>query len=331
MPAIIGFAEFTAKKIFLTGDSLLVNLRAYAANMEIREMRSLAALAETGSIVAAASRCCLSPAAVHKHLKTLEDEVGSPLYEKRGGRLFLSQAGQLVLPFVREILMQYEAAFASIGEWREAKRGLVRVGAGPSFSSYLLPALVKRFRRAHPGVEVFVETGGSAYLAERLVSGALDLIFDVVGAPLDEHHLVQVALWKSPAGFVAASSDRSSRMKLREIEKRPFILFQKGTRMESVVQSYFDGLNFRPKVVMRSDSSEAIKSMIRAGLGVSLLFLWNVSSEGRSSAYRILKTDASPLVAHMALLRVRASYTPRPVGAFIEIAKRTGWRDLHLA
>jgi DNA-binding transcriptional LysR family regulator len=299
--------------------------------MEIREMRSLVAVAELGSILAAADRCCLSPAAVHKHLKTLEDEVGSPVYEKRGGRLILTQAGEMVLPFVREILMQYEAAFASIGEWKQAKRGLVRIGAGPSFSSYLLPAVVKRFRRAHAGVDVFVETGGSSYLIDRLVNGSLDLIFDVAGTPANEQHLEQVALWRSHAGFIAARTDKAAHPTLRELEKRPFILFQKGTRMESIVQSYFDSLNFRPKVVMRSDSSEAIKSMIRAGLGISVLFLWNVTSEGRGSAFRIFRTEAPPLVAHMALLRMKSSYRPRPVQAFIDIARQTDWRDLHPA
>ncbi len=292
-------------------------------------MRSLAAVAELGSILAASQRCCLSPGAVHKHLRTLEDELGSPVYEKREGRLALTQAGELALPFVREILAQYEAVFATMRGWKEAKRGLVRVGAGPTFSSYLLPKLVKRFRRGHPGVEVFVETGGSGYLMERLSAGALDLIFDIgAGAAAGQSHIEQVAAWLSPAAFIAGKDASAARQSLARLEKQPFILFQKGTRMESIVQAYFDTLNFRPKVVMRSDSSEAIKSMVRAGLGVSVLFQWNVSAEGRTGDLRVLRCAAPALNSYMVLLRMKTGYVPRPVEAFVAMARRSEWKDL---
>jgi DNA-binding transcriptional LysR family regulator len=299
--------------------------------MELREIRSLVALAETGSILAASDRRHLSPAAVHKHLKTLEREMGVRLYEKSQGGLALTQAGRLVLPHAKEILMQHEAAFAVVGEWREAKRGLVRVGAGPTFSTHLLPALVKRFRRKHGGVEVFVETGSSAHLNERLLNGSLDLIFDVGAAALNEPQLEQVAVWSSPAGFVSARPDVPSHCRLKQLESVPFILFQKGTRMEAIVQAYLDSLNFRPRVVMRSDSSEAIKAMIRAGLGISVLFLWNVASDVRAGAFTVVRTGAPPLISYMALIKVKTKFTPKPVQAFIDMAVRSDWKQLHPA
>lgn len=305
--------------------------RVYPVGMEVREMKSLLALAEFGSILLASQRCNLSPAAVHKHLKTLEDEIGAPLYEKHEGRLVLTHAGQMLLPFVREILRHYEAAIAMVSEWKVAKRGIVRVGAGPTFSTYLLPGLVKRFRRQHQAVDVFVETGGSGHLMDRLRSGALDLIFDVASASLEDEQLEQTAVWESPAGFIAAAGKSPSTMKLAKLEKSPFILFQAGTRMEGIVGAYLNSLNFRPKVVMRSDSSEAIKSMVRAGLGVSVLFLWNVSADPHAASFQVVRTDAPKLVSRMALVKMRTAYTPGPVRAFIEMARRTNWKDLHLA
>ena len=111
----------------------------------------------------------------------------------------------------------------------------------------------------------------------------------------------------------------------------PFILFGKGTIMESAVQNYFDSLNFCPAVVMRSDSAEAIKAMIRTGLGVSVLFLWNLDSDPRSSMLSLVRTDAPPLSLRMGLIRMRASYTPRAVLKFVELAARVNSKHLRLA
>jgi len=110
----------------------------------------------------------------------------------------------------------------------------------------------------------------------------------------------------------------------------PFILYQRGSRVETIVSAYFDHLNFRPKVVMRSDSAEAIKAMIRSGLGISVLFVWNLNSEPRNS-FSVIHTDAPPLLSHMALLKLSSRYTPRPVEEFIELARGMSWKNLHPA
>ena len=79
---------------------------------------------------------------------------------------------------------------------------------------------------------------------------------------------------------------------------------------------------------MRSDSSEAIKAMVRAGLGISLLFLWNIDADLQRSRFQVIQTDAPPLVSRIALIRLRGSYTSKPVWEFLEMARRIGWKHL---
>src|SRR4051812_47587311 len=131
--------------------------------MEIREIRSLLAFSDCGSIQETAEKCNLSPPAVHKHLKIIADEFGVRLYSKGNGRLELTDAGKVLLPFAREIMMRYDAAAIAVRGWRDARCGVVRVGAGPSFNSCLLPFLLKRFRRSFPQVELFVETANDSH------------------------------------------------------------------------------------------------------------------------------------------------------------------------
>jgi DNA-binding transcriptional LysR family regulator len=298
--------------------------------MELRELKSLLALHQHGSIREAAKSCNISPAAVHKHLKTLEEQFGLRLYNKKNGRLHLTEGGLVALPFARDILLHYDAAFAAIEEWKGGRTGTVRVGAGPTFSICMLPTLVKRFRRRFPHVDVYIETGESEHLRARLQSGALDLIFDLSATHSDDKTLEQVAQWEAHTAFISSRPDVPTHCRLAALQKVPFILFGKGTAMELAIRHYFQSLDFQPSVVMRSDSSEAIKAMIRAGLGISVLFLWNIDAEMRGAAFKVIRTEAPPLSLRMALLRLKSGFTPRAVMEFIRLAGGMNWKNLHL-
>ena len=299
--------------------------------MELREMKSLIALSECGSIREASRRCNLSSAAIHKHLKTLESEFGVPVYSKKNGRLVLTEAGQVLLPFVREILLRYGAAFVALEEWKGAKRGSVRIGAGPAFSSYLLPSILKRFRRRFPKVDVFIETGDSDHLMNQVRTGNLDLAFDLASAALKDEHLEQVAVWESEACFVSGLQKFPSHCQLKTLQSVPFILFQEESPMGMIVRNYLDTLNFHPNVIMRSDSAEAIKAMIRAGMGISVLFLWNIDADSQNSRFTVIQTEAPTLKSRISLIRLKSDYTSHAVTEFVELARGMTWKHLRPA
>lgn len=252
-----------------------------------------------------------------------------PVYSKKNGRLVLTEAGQVLLPFIREILLRYGAALVAVEEWKGAKRGSVRIGAGPAFSSYLLPSLLKRFRRRFPKVDVFIETGDSDHLMNQVRTGALDLAFDLASAALENENLEQVAVWESEAGFVSGLQKLPPYCQLKTLQSVPFILFQEESPMGSIVRSYLNTLNFHPNVIMRSDSAEAIKAMIRAGMGISVLFLWNIDADLQNSRFTVIQTEAPVLKARISLIRLKSDYTSHAITEFVELARGMTWKHLH--
>ncbi len=296
--------------------------------VELKELRSLIALSELGSISLVADHVHLSPPAVHKQLKTLEGELGVLLYEKAGKQLQLTQAAKILLPHIKELLAHYGFALEVLDEWKGLKRGLVRIGTGPS--SYVLPAILKHFRHTYPKIEVLVETANTPALLEELQKGSLDMAL-VVSADLSERHdFIIEAAWNFEMILVSQFKQLPPRPRLADLKDRRFILFRQGSRMQEPIDRYFAANMFEPKVVMRFDNAEFIRSMVQSGLGIALLPLWVVQRDLKERHLSMIRPIESTPFSKIALIRRKSNYVPRPVQGFIQTATSLVAKDVPL-
>ncbi len=296
--------------------------------MEFRELRSLIALADLGSIARAAEKLHLSPPAIHKQLKLLETELDVQLYEKVGRNLRLTQAAEVLLPYLKDMLAEYQSALSALDEWRGLKRGLVSIGTGPT--TYVLPAILKQFRHTNPGVEVFVETGNTPVLLESLSKGSLDLAM-LVSADLTERQDFYVeATWDFEFVLISHLRRPPRRPRLAGLKNSRFILYRKGSRMQQSIDRYFATHGFEPNVVMRLDNSDLIKAMVRAGLGISMLPFWVVAKDVKDGNLSLIHQAEPRLYSKLALVRRKMSYVPGAVQAFINAARTLDQEHLRL-
>lgn len=299
--------------------------------MDLRQIRSLAMLADVGGLTAAAQRLHVSPAAVHKQLRLLQSELGVQLYEHVGRKLVLTPVAEALLPQLRALLAQYDSVFDAVEEWKGLKRGAVRIGAGPTISTYVLPVLMKRFRRVHPNVELTVETGNTGILLSGLREGSLDLSLIVLADVIEASEFKIHASWPFELVLVSHTRQPHRRHSLKDLGRSPFILFQKGSRMEQPIEQYFAANGFAPRVVMRFDNAEAIKAMIRSGLGISVLPVWAVDSDIRQRRLHCIKLSDGPIVSRLALVSRNVGYMPEAAKAFAEAAQNIEWRNPRLS
>jgi DNA-binding transcriptional LysR family regulator len=295
--------------------------------MELKELRSLASLADLGSMTSVAEKLHLSPAAVHKQLKVLQTELGVKLYEHIGRNLVLTPVGQMLLPHVRNLLADHDSILSALEEWKGRKRGLIRIGAGPTISSYVLPVLLKRFRRTCPEVELFVETGNTPVLLEGLSQGRLDLAL-IVSADLVEGSDFHVeAHWDFELVLVSNLRQPPRYRRLADLARFPFILFRKGSRMEQPIDRYFAARGFDPRVIMRFDNAEAIKAMIHTGLGISILPAWTVDADIRQHRLQWIRLNEPPIVSRLALVTRKALYVSSVARGFIDASRAIDWKN----
>jgi DNA-binding transcriptional LysR family regulator len=322
LPVNVSLRTVECKRKSVKTNFQSVKTERYHQAMELRNVRSLVHLAQTGSITRAAADLDITPAAVHKQLRALEKELGVKLYRKAGGVLRLTEQGTLLLPDLRRLLDDERLVLERAEESKQLRSGTVRIGSGVSMSACLLPPLLRRFRRRYPGIDVYVEAGNIPALLASLRRGALDAIFiteDVLGRSRAE--LMFEAHWKYELVFLAPRRMAPRRCALASLAKQPFILFGSGFRL---VEKYFEDLGFNPRVTMRFDHADAMRAMSEAGLGIALVPFWSVPRPG-SAATWILEQKEPPLYTHLGLARLKTTQVQRAVQSFLDMARDCGF------
>ena len=267
--------------------------------MDLRKVRSFVALAESGSLQRTAQQRYLTPPAVYRQIRSLEESVGLELYERAGNALRLTAAGRHLLPHLKRLLAQEEAVRAIVEEWKGVRGGTVRVGAGPTFAANVLPPLLHAFRAAHRGVEVVFTTGSTRQLVQAIDQGDLDLVFMTSRLLPGGPALEILCAWEYE---IVLASHRSrglpETVSLRELEDLPFILYAETSMLDTLIREHFAEHGFTPRVEMRLDSAETAKAFVQSGFGVSMLPSWMFggSEAGELAMHRTREAPLLPAV-----------------------------------
>src|SRR5580765_7580347 len=132
--------------------------------MDTRLLKVFCAVAESGSLVAAADKVHLTPSAISHSLKSLETELGCRLFERVGKRMVLNQAGDQLLAGIRAPLSALESAAEGIkrlGKWGQSR---LRIGTSTAACQHILPSVIREMKKTHPTLELQVESGDTPHL-----------------------------------------------------------------------------------------------------------------------------------------------------------------------
>jgi LysR family cys regulon transcriptional activator len=289
--------------------------------MEIKELRSLAVLAKTGSITRAAEALHLTPSAIHRQLQILSEDLNLELYEKVGKSLRLTPEGKSLLPLIEDLLLQFESVQAAAQDIQQLNRGWVRLASGPTFSSYVLPDFLESFRARYPSVSVFLEAGHTTQLIAELEDGYLDILFLALQAGMTRKFVVE-ASWEFEVIFVTSRRlGPSGRVALKSLIDYPFLLYRHGSFFEEQIDQYFQRHDFVPNVMMRIDNAEPMKALVRSGFGIAPIPSWAVQKEINAGELLAVRLEEPPLVSRIGMIRRRLRHVSPPSAAFIAMAK----------
>jgi LysR family transcriptional activator of glutamate synthase operon len=194
------------------------------------------------------------------------------------------------------------------------KRGTVRLGVGPTTLTYRLPHVLGDYSRRFPDIELIVLAGTTEFLLDALRSQHLDLAVvmrtaprpGMIVTPLGHEEMIVVVNREHPLA-------RQKMVEPADLASLRFILYEKNTAMQNVIDRYFESLGVTPRIAMEVENNEAIKSLVRAGLGASIMPLCAVEHEPPDSPLRVLRVKGKPLTRELRLVSADAEILPKAI------------------
>ncbi len=239
--------------------------------ISLDRLRTLIAIADHGSFAAAAQSLHLAPPTVSLHVSELEARIGAPLLSRTRGNVRPSAIGELLIERARRLLADVEATLDDVERQVQGLAGRVRLGASTGAFAHLLPQVLARLRRDHPDIDVQIAVLTSQDTLSQLALGALDV--GLVALPQAAVAGLKIAPWRRDPvlAFLPADWSAPGHVTPGWLAERPLILNDATTRLSRQTAEWFAADGHRPVPRIELNYNDAIKSLVAAGYGATLL------------------------------------------------------------
>ncbi|WP_449042576.1 LysR family transcriptional regulator [Paracoccus sp. (in: a-proteobacteria)] len=294
--------------------------------MTFKQVRYFIAAAETGQISQAAMELNISQSAVTVAIQGLEAQLGVSLLERTPLGVTLTIEGSRFLARARNIVAAVEDAMRSpMGEGRGIT-GRLRLGATYTVAGYFMTRHYARFRRAYPEIALEMVELPRPAIEEDLTCGRLDMAVMLVSNLADHEGLEEEPLMRSrrrlwlPADHPLATAPQVS---LSDVAREPYVMLTVDEARDTAGR-YWARAGLEPRVIFATSSVEAVRSMVAAGMGVTILSdmvyrPWSL--EGQRLDLRDLAEPIPSMDVGLAWARARPLSGPAAVfRAFMSVA-----------
>lgn len=235
--------------------------------MNLRQLKTLVAVAENRSLSAAAQAVGLTHSAVSVQIKALETELGISLLDRSRRPPILTDRGHLLVERAREMVTLLDE-IASLGS-EEQLVGSLTLGVVPSAMIHLLPPALSSLRDSHPKVKLSVKSALSGNLSQLVLSGQIDAAVVTSTSRLPKGLKARV-ITTEPLVVIAHESANGETDE-QVISENPFIWFNRETWAGQQIERFLLNRGLGLQEFMEVDSLEAIEAMVSEGLGVSVV------------------------------------------------------------
>lgn len=288
--------------------------------MDFEQLRTFMEVSRLRSFSRAAEKLMVTQPAISAQIRTLENEVGARLFDRDGGKVTFTAAGKVFEPFAEHCLQCHNHIMVTVGELQRTPRGEISVSANEATSLYVLPAVFAQFKRQYSRVGLSIVRADRVKTIESVLNREVD--FGVVSLPVKDARLTVDMLHRDDVVLVAPGNhplaDRES-IKFDEIVPQPLLLPKQG-RQRELIEDLFRSRDTQPRIAMEVESSELLKRLITAGLGIGFLPRSNVLADTKSGALKIIKVEGVRINRELALVYRRDKTLTRAALMFLEIA-----------
>ncbi len=288
--------------------------------MDFEQLRTFQQVCRLSSFSRAAEKLGVTQPAISAQIRSLEKEVGARLFDRDGGKVTFTAAGRLFEPFVDHCLQCQSHIILSVNDLYRSARGEVSVSCSEATSLYILPPVFALYKKLYARVNLNIVRSEHSRSLEAVFNRDVD--FAIASLPIKDSRLVVQPIHRDDIVLVVAPTHPFAMreiVKLDEMIQFPMLLLKHG-RQRTQLNNFFQHHEVQPRMAMELDSSELLKRLICAELGMGFLPHANVLDDAHSGLLKIVKVEGMKLHRELALIFRKDKTLTRAAQAFLEIA-----------
>lgn len=280
----------------------------------------LDAVARAGSIRKAAETLHVASTALNRKILELEEQAGTPLFERLPRGVRLTAAGEVLLNTVRRALADLRSASSQIEQLRGLIRGTVRLGCAESVATDFIPSAINAYQQTHPGVQFQVTSGVTRLLVNELLEDNVDLVLAHDPVPADGLHVIYtlkqpLCAMLRPDHPLAAHAT----LKLADCQPYPLALGDNSFGSRRLIDGLVARTRISLKVMLEASSVQTLKEFTRQTGAISFQYRIGTLQEARRGEFvSIPLTDRGLTDGRLVLATRESRMLPIAAMSFVE-------------
>jgi LysR family transcriptional regulator, low CO2-responsive transcriptional regulator len=286
--------------------------------MTIRQLEVFLGVAQAKSFSRAAERIHLSQPTLSEHMRELEDELGVRLFIRHPRSVSLTEAGRIFGDYATRVVATLAAGRQALAELDGLQRGSLVIGASTTPGTYVLPALIARFRDTYPGITVALRIANSRIVEERIGDGDVDVA--VIGGHTlgPGERCVAAGIVDELQLIVSAKHPVGAKISRGKLAREPLLIREEGSATRQVTERALReaGITIRP--AMELDHTETIKRAVMAGLGIAFVSRYAIEDEVRARRLRMVAVEKLKIRRHFHVIHDERRPLSTSARAFVD-------------
>lgn len=271
--------------------------------MELHKLKAFYTVAKLESFSKAAEVLFLTQPAVSTQIKDLEYDLKTKLFDRIGRRIQLTQAGEILLPYVKNILDLLAESYSAVDLLKKTGEGAIQLGVSELPAARLIPSRIASFLIKYPNVNFSITAKKSSVIINLIKANKLDM--GIIGASTPELTTLDIEgtmIYKDE--IVVAMSNHhpladKDTISVSDLSNQPVIVSLKNTVSRQAIDKLFNRLNIPYKIAFEIDNKEMIKALVEKNLGIAFFSYLEIKNEAESGWIKTLPISDYPFYRYI--------------------------------
>ncbi|WP_085991333.1 LysR substrate-binding domain-containing protein [Oceanobacillus senegalensis] len=273
-------------------------------------------VAERKNFSRAAEVLHMTQPAVSQYIASFERELGVPLLERTNKFVELNRAGEIVYPYAKTILRNYEQMKTLVSDIKNDPSGELKIGASYTIGEYMLPKFLARLQEWYPKIIPAVSIGNTEEIGKKLINHEIDI--GLIEGKVSHTRIVTKEFAMDDMYIIAGGREALEGEKISKsfLEKQTWIIREEGSGTRAMLEKFLEKNHITPARLISFGSTQTIKEGVESGLGISLLSDLTFKNELQLKRIQKLPVEGTPLQRHFSIIKNQQDFYPKALQVF---------------